>query len=250
MRLMARVLALTLVAPVLVSGRQAGPPPPTPADFGPWERLLTTGERGGLSPDGRWLAYGVNRTNGENELRVASTADGAMKAIAFGAQPAFSADSRWLAASVGYSEAQQEKLRKDKKPIRRKVTLVNLASGVVTTIDSVESFAFSPDGRHLLMRHYAPERTPARTGEPDPAAALDPEDAPGVTVVVRDLGTGRDTTFGNVGDAVWQSKGRLLAIAIAAEDRAGNGIQIFDPSSGTLRVLESAPARYPWTGMA
>ena len=244
MRLTASVLALTLVAPVFVSGRQAGPPAPTPADFGPWERLLTTGERGGLSPDGRWLAYGINRTNGEHELRVASTADGAMKAIAFGAQPAFSADSRWLAASVGQSEAQQEKLRKDKKPIRRKVTLVNLASGVVTTIDSVESFAFSPDGRHLLMRHYAPERTPARTGEPDPAAALDPEDAPGVTVVVRDLSTGRDTTFGNVGEAVWQSKGRLLAIAIAAEDRAGNGIQIFDPSSGTLRVLESASARF------
>ena len=110
------------------------PSPPTPADFGPvGTPAAPTGERGGLSPDGRWLAYGINRTNGENELRVASIADGATKTIAFGAQPVFSADSRWLAVSVGYSEAQQDKMRKDKKPIRRKLALVNLASGVVTT---------------------------------------------------------------------------------------------------------------------
>ena len=136
-------------------------------------------------------------------------------------------------------------MRKDKKPIRRKLTLVNLATGEMTTIDAVESFAFSADGKQLLMRHYAPERAPAPArGEPDPAAALDPEDAPGVTAIVRDLATGRDTTFGNVSDAAWQSKGRLLALAIAAEDRAGNGVQVFDPSAGTLRVLDSASSRY------
>ena len=125
------------------------------------------GERGGLSPDGRWLAYGITRTNGENELRVASIADGATRTIAFGAQPAFSADSRWAAVSVGYSEAQQDKMRKDKKPIHRKLTLVNLAGGEMTTVEGIESFAFSADGKQLLMRHYAPERAPAR-GEPDP----------------------------------------------------------------------------------
>ena len=231
-------LALTLLT-------QAQLPAPAPADFGQWERLTPAGERGGLSPDGRWLAYGITRTNGENDLRVASVADGATKTIAFGAQPAFSSDSRWAAVSVGYSEAQQDKMRKDKKTVRRKLTLVNLATGEMTTIDAVESFAFSADGKQLLMRHYAPERAPAPArGEPDPVAALDPEDAPGVTAIVRDLATGRDTTFGNVSDAAWQSKGRLLALAIAAEDRAGNGVQVFDPSAGTLRVLDSASSRY------
>ena len=217
--------------------------PPTPADFGQWERLSTIPDRGGLSPDGRWLAYGINRTNGENDLRVTSVADGGTKTIPFGAQPAFSSDSRWAAVSVGYSETQQDKMRKDKKPIRRKLTLLSLASGEMSTIDSVESFAFSADGRHLLMRHYAPER-PAGRAEPDPATVFDPEESTGVTAVVRDLASGRDTTFGNVADAAWQTKGRLLAIAIAAEDRAGNGVQVFDPSSGTLRVLDSASARY------
>ena len=229
-------LALTLFG-------QAPPLPPTPADFGQWERLTGAGERGGLSPDGRWLAYGITRTNGDNDLRVASVGDGSTKTIAFGAQPAFSSDSRWVAVSIGYSDAQQDKMRKDKKPIHRKLALLNLSSGDMATIDGVESFAFSAGGRHLLMRHYAPERAPAR-GEPDPAAALDPDETPGVTAIVRDLATGRDTTFGNVAEAAWQTKGRLLAIAIAAEDRAGNGVQVFDPAAGTLRVLDSASARY------
>ena len=246
MRLATLALAITLFAPAFtgVTAGQAVPMPPTPADFGQWERLQTTGERGGLSPDGRWLVYGINRTNGENELRLASVADGATKTIPFGSGPIFSADSRWLAASVGYSEAQQDKMRKDKKPIRRKLALVNLATGAIATIEATETFAFSADGRHLLMRHYAPERPPARSGEPDPAALLDPEESAGVTVIVRELATGRDTTFGNVGEAAWQSKGRLLALSIAAEDRAGNGVQVFDPSAGTLRVLDSGAARY------
>jgi hypothetical protein len=69
-----------------------------------------------LSPDGKWLAYGLNRSNRNNELRIAGVAGGEPKVAAFGAQPVFSSDSRWAAYSIGYSEAQEEKLRKEKKP--------------------------------------------------------------------------------------------------------------------------------------
>src|SRR5262245_14314003 len=100
----------------------------TPADYGQWEILGATS----LSPDGKWLAYGVNRSNRNNELRIASVAGGEPKVAAFGAQPVFSPifslDSRWVAYSIGYSEAQEEKLRKEKKPIQRKLGLLNLTS--------------------------------------------------------------------------------------------------------------------------
>src|SRR3982751_2141100 len=36
-----------------------------PADYGKWESL---GQGSSLSPNGRWLAYTVNRVNEENEL--------------------------------------------------------------------------------------------------------------------------------------------------------------------------------------
>ena len=213
--------------------------PPAAADYGKWESLVPQ-PRGGLSPDGRWLAYGINRSNRENELRVTNLADGATKTAAFGLQPVFSADSKWIAYGIGLSEAQEEKLRRQKKPIQRKAAILNLASGETATIDGVESFAFDAAGRHLALRRY-----PVEKKDPPPAtAANDGSPAPGTTLVVRDLVTGRDTTFGNVSEFAWQDKGPLLALTINADDKVGNGVQVFDPATSALRVLDSASAGY------
>ena len=218
-----------------------------PADYGQWETLLNAGSRGGLSPDGKWLAYGINRSNRNNELRITSVADGTTKVAAFGAQPVYSTDSRWVAYSIGYSEAQEEKLRKDKKPIHRKLGLLNLTTGEQTTIDGIESFAFNPTGAYLAMRRYAPEKKET----PDASPGSEADETPGATLIVRDLANGRDTTFGNVSEFAWQdlaNRGRLLALTISAEDKTGNGVQLFDPATGALRVLDSSASTY--TGLA
>src|SRR5215468_2323233 len=216
------------------------------AEYGQWETLLTVGSRGGLSPDGKWLAYGINRSNRNNELRITSVADGTTKVAAFGVQPVFSSDSRWVAYSIGYPEAQEEKLRKDKKPIYRKLGLINLASGEQTAVDGVESFAFSATGAYLAMRRYAPEKKEAPPAM-DAASATETDETPGATLIVRHLASGRDTTFGNVAEFAWQDlpqRGRLLAMTISAENKTGNGVQLFDPETGALRALESSPATY------
>src|SRR5437667_7329899 len=114
------LLALALTA---VAGAQGKPPVP-PAEYGQFETLVTVPNRGGLSPDGKWLAYGINRANRNNELRVVNVVTGAVTVAAFGAQPSFGANSRWIAYSIVLSEAQQDKLRKDKKPIRNKLGLL------------------------------------------------------------------------------------------------------------------------------
>ena len=212
--------------------------PVTHADYGKFETLVAQ-SRGGLSPDGRWLAYGINRSNRENELRVTSIASGDTKTIAFGSQPAFSADSRWAAYAIGYSEAQEEKLRQQKKPVHRKLGTLKLASGEMATLEGIESFAFNASGTHLAMKRYAPERKDA------PESPAPAEETPvGTTLIVRHLETGRDTTFGNVTEFTWQEKGGRLAIAIGAEDKTGNGVQLYEPETGSLRVLDSAAAIY------
>ena len=83
-----------------------------------------------------------------------------------------------------------------------------------------------------------------------PPPDVDPEPS-GATLIVRNLAAGRDTTFGNVSEYAWQDlpkQGRLLALAISAEDKTGNGVQLFDPESGSLRVLDSSSSSY--TGLA
>ena len=247
MRFITFRLPLAVACLALLEGQNTKPP--TPAEYGQWEALTFGGRQPGkLSPDGKWLAYGVNRSNGNNELRLARTDGTVTKTVAFGLQPAFSADSRWAAYAIARSEAQEEKLRKEKKPIQNKLGLTNLATGEQSEIEGIETFVFSPSGTWLAMRRYAPEKpaTPAGGGD---AAAKPPEDESpvGATLIVRDLASGRDIALGNASEYVWQDyrlKGHVLAFTIASPDKTGNGIQVFDTVTGTLRVLDSSSANY------
>jgi dienelactone hydrolase len=244
---------LGLVALTIALGAQTKPPA-TFADFGPWETLVTAGSNGGLSPDGRWITYGINRSNRNNELRIVKVADGTAKIVAFGAQPVFSADSKWLAYTIGQSETEQERLRSEQRPVQNKLGLLNLASGETATMDAIESFSFSPDGAYLALRPYGPERAAAaapaaggrgggRGGDDGSTAA---EEALGTSLVVRHLASGRDTSFGNVSQYAWQDAERshMLAMIISASGKTGNGVQLFDPETTVLRVLDSSPAVY------
>jgi dipeptidyl aminopeptidase/acylaminoacyl peptidase len=241
----ARTIRVALLLSATIGVLQGQPRTPVPpADYGRFESLVAQ-PRGSLSPNGRWLAYGVNRSNRENELRIVALAEApaGAKVVPFGSQATFSADSQWVAYSIGLAEAQEEKLRQQKKPIHRKAGILNLSSGEMSTVDGIETFAFNAGGSHIVLKRYAPERK----DPPEAPAAL--EDAPAAaTIIVRELATGRDTTFGNVTEFSWQEKGNQLALAIGADDKTGNGVQLFDPATGALRVLDSSPAIY--TGLA
>jgi dipeptidyl aminopeptidase/acylaminoacyl peptidase len=219
--------------------------PPATADFGRWESLAPQ-PRGTastpLSPDGEWLAYGINRSNRNNELRVANVASGDTAVAAFGEQAVFSADSRWIAYAIALSESEEEKLRKAKKPLHRKLGLRALASGETVTLDDIEAFAFSPSGSRIAMRRYAPE--PAENSSTAGSSRDSEAVKIGGTLIVRDLASGTDTSFGNVGEWSWNSASDLLAMTISAEAKVGNGVQLFDPQSGSLRVLDSAVEGY------
>lgn len=228
-------------------------PPATFADFGQWETLASGGSNGGLSPDGRWLVYGINRSNRNNELRVVKLADGTTKIAAFGSQPVFSSDSKWLAYSLGISEAEQEKLRNEKKPVQNNLGLLNLATGETMTFEKMESFSFSRDGVFLAMRRYAPAGPTDSSGPGTPGGSggrggTEPstDEPPGTTLIVRHLTTGRDMSFGNVSQYAWQDldNSHLLAMIISAEGKTGNGVHLYDPQTGVLRVLDSSPTVY------
>ncbi len=120
-----------------------------PADYGKWETLGA----GPLSPDGKFIAYDVRRVDGNNEMRLTATSGGKTTVIAFCANAAFSADSKWFACSAGVSEADQERARKASRPLQNKLKLIELASLATTTIDDVSGHFFSGDGQFLAIRH-------------------------------------------------------------------------------------------------
>jgi len=235
-------------------------PKPTlsPADYGKWETLGTAT----LSADGKWLAHEIRRTNGDNELRVAATAGGGKtNVLAFCSGAAFSSDSRWLACEATVSETELDRARKAGRPAQNKLNVLDVTSGEIGKIDDVQSFAFAGDGAYLAFRKYPPAGAGGGRGGAAAAnaagaggrggrggAAADGSDAErdptGATLVVRNLSTGVDTTFGNVTSYSWQDKGSNLAMAIGVDGRTGNSLQVFDPRSGTLHVLDSGAALF------
>lgn len=243
------VLAL-LVAPSasLPIAAAQDKPALTPAEYGRWEAMNPQPQP--LSPDGRWLVYGVTRSDGRRELRLTdlqSSAETQASALRtpkttprpFGERPAFSADSQWLADLVGMSEADEAALKKEKKPVQKKLRITKLATGDTKTIDAIEEFAFSATGTHLAMRRAVPK--PDTPAEPKDSG----DDTPiGSTLIIRTLATGVDLSIGSVSQFAWQTKGPLLAAAITAEGGAGNGVQLFDGVTGQLRVLDSSSSIY------
>ena len=193
-----------------------------PIDYGKWESL----GQGVLSPNGQWLAYAVNRVNEENELRLGATARDTTIAVLYGSTPAFSGDSRWVAYGIGVSPTERDRLTKDKKPIHNSAGFRNLTTGAAEVVKDVTQFRFSADGRFLAMRRYPAEGKRA------------------ADLIVQDLEHGTKITFGNVTEFAWSDVRALLAFTVETEGGAGNGIQLYDASTGTTRVLDSSPSLY------
>ena len=215
------LLACALVAP---ASAQEEKPTLTVDDYGQWERL------GGatLSPDGRWMAVGISRVNDEGELRVHSIDSDSVVVIPFATRPVFSDDNRWLAYSIGVSPDQRERMQEQRQPVRTRLGLLDFQTGEQETIDDIQTFTFSEDGRYLALRRYKPQE----------------KESSGVDVVVRDMADGSTLSFGNVAQMAWQDEGSLLAMTIDADDRVGNGVRLYEPATGRLRSLDTDEATY------
>ncbi|MDX1675516.1 MAG: hypothetical protein R3314_12035, partial [Longimicrobiales bacterium] len=203
------------------------PRPIAPADYGKWESLGF----GELSPNGEWMAVPISRVNDENELRIHRVGADSVVVIPYGRQAAFSGDGRWAAYLIGLSEDEREAMERREERPEQSLGLLDLGSGDTTLIAGVSAFELSDDGRFLAMRRY-------------PAGQAQGDDAHGADLVVRELATGTDVNFGNVGEFAWQEDGPLLAMTVDAADNAGNGVRVWDADDGAIRVLDSRPADY------
>jgi dipeptidyl aminopeptidase/acylaminoacyl peptidase len=219
---MTRPIATLAFACALAAPLAAQKPLISPKDYGKWEILSATK----LSPRGDWIAANVNRVSEENELRIKGGPRDTTMVIAYAANPVFSADNKWVAYSIGVSAKDRERLTREKKPIRNKFELRNLATGKATTVNEISAFTFSPDGRFVSMTRYAADGK--RTSE----------------LLLQDLNTGARISFSNVGEQAWADAGSLLALTIDTDGGVGNGVQLYDAVSGVMRVLESSTSQY------
>src|SRR5690606_3528225 len=159
---------------------------------------------------------------GDNELRIRDIARDTTYTFPYATRPTFAPGGRWLAWSVGISEAERQQ-QSATQPVRGRLGLMDLRTRSVVTLPDAADFAFSGDGRFLAVRGFAADGSSAR----------------GVDVIVRDLDSAASTGFGNVAEFAWQPDGALLAMAIDAASAQANGVRLYDPVSGRLRTLHA-----------
>jgi acetyl esterase/lipase len=233
-----------------------------------------------LSNDGQWFGYRlapqegdariiVRRTRGEKEHRfdVGETPQagggGGRGGPAVGGAPStlgFSDDSKWVAFTTYPSHAEQQRLRRQRRPVNSSVSLVNLETGEKRDYARIRRFAFSGELSTWIALHRQPPQAAggAAAGRGEAPATppggaggtTAPERPRGTDLILRELATGQEINVGNVSEFAFTRDGRLLATVIDAQDRVGNGIQLRDLTKGTVMVLDHGDAVYErlnWT---
>jgi dienelactone hydrolase len=211
-----------------------------PADLASWKQVRYAT----LSPDGAWFAYQLAPNEGDGEVVVRPTGDGAERRFKIGEPPppaggfggavntsvVMSDDAKWIVFSRYPTAAEAKRLRKDRKPVQSGAVLVNLSTGEQRDFGKVRRFAFaSKRPNWLVMQRYAADGAPAGAGS---------------DLLLVDLRSGAVTSIGNVGEFALDDAGRWLAWTVEGRDLVGNGVQIRDLRTDVVRVLDSEKAIY------
>jgi dipeptidyl aminopeptidase/acylaminoacyl peptidase len=216
-----------------------------------------------VSRDGQWFAYRISPNEGDSEVVVRATAGDTEHRFPVGEAPrfgggsalAFSEDSAWVAFTIYPDRETAQENRRQRRPSRNRVGLVELASGEMVELEDIRGFSFNGEMAGWIALHkYAPESESGGggAGGRGPSSGRSGEnDAPrGSDLILRELSTGLELNIGNVAEFAFDKSGEALAWIIDTEGRSGNGVQLRAMESGIVLPLDSGDAFYrrlTWT---
>jgi dipeptidyl aminopeptidase/acylaminoacyl peptidase len=238
-----------------------------------------------ISGDGKWVVYGLSFTNtlpanARPALHILNIENNQDLEVPNASGGTFSPDSRWIAYQVDPSGgrggrggrgratttpapsdtpvgAQARGAGAEAPAPPRHVDVRNLSTGTVQSWQDIESFTFSANSSHMILRRRA--ATPAgaagavaggagRGGAGGSAAGAEAASTPtgprGVEVVLLDLSTGRYQVLGSVGDIAFNKAGDLLAYTVDATAKDANGLFVLDLRSGHPIALDNDAKNY------
>jgi len=221
-----------------------------------------------LSNDGRWIAYGYSPQEGDRVNEVQSL-DGATKhSFERGSIFRFSKDSKFLIATVIPKFEDSKKARIARTPPadqpKNNLLILNLDTGVKTEMERITSFTLPEEDSGWFVYRPEPPRpaTPARGGSgtggatpPATGGANPPAQAeagkkksdhrPGDTWVLRQLSTGKEVKLDEVVTLRFNKAGTKLVLVKSTKDGSGDGVYVYDVSSGQETPIVKQLGRYP-----
>jgi dipeptidyl aminopeptidase/acylaminoacyl peptidase len=233
-----------------------------------------------ISGDGKWVNYGIAFANtvpdqSKPVLHILNLETSQDVEVANASAGDFSPDSRWIAyqvdpsggrggrggrgrgadAQTGAAAVQGRGAGAETPAPPRRVEVRNLATGAVQPFQDIESFTFSADSTHIILRRRAATaaagggsgRGAAAGGAPGGAgteAGSTPSGPRGVDVILLNLATGRYQLLGSVGDIAFNKAGDLLAYTVDAVQKDSNGLFVIDLGKGITTALDTDAKNY------
>ncbi|MCK0109769.1 prolyl oligopeptidase family serine peptidase [Flavobacteriaceae bacterium S0825] len=217
---------VTICFSLMVNSQDTQLKPVPEEDYGKWERINwgTT-----FTEDGSWIQFGIITNDGDKTLNVVNSKTKESRLLTNAEAAVFSADNNWMAYKKVLSGKAQKKLdisnrqKKTKKKAPQKMGVINLSTGDSLEFMDVVNYKFSGVNSYLAMKR---EKNKVNT------------------LIVKDLKSGLEVTFGNVKQYEWQDKGTLLSMIINTDDKVGNSVQLYNPITGNLKVLDQKEEVY------
>ena len=235
-----------------------------------------------LSPDGKFLAYGLFPQAGDGEVVVRNLTTGQEFRQPAGQKPEpprpnfaasedepppqvrikldFTADSKYVVFTTFATKADVDKAKKAKaKPEdapKGGLVILNLATGEAQRVERVKSFQVPEKGAVAVLylkeaTKKAPEKKTetAENGNPDPSAqtprAAARKKEYGSDLVMKNLATGEELTFPDVTEYAVAKDGSGFVYAVASKEEEKNGVYAVFASMKTIPAkLLGGPGKY------
>jgi dipeptidyl aminopeptidase/acylaminoacyl peptidase len=244
-------------------------------DYSKWRTI----DAAQLSPDGKWVAYGVRFTNvvtpdAKPVLHIVNLATNADISIPDATNAQFSSDSKWVVYQIetqpaargagrpagGDSASSTDTTNRARggtpgQPTR-KTELRELATGKIQSWQDIATATFSPTATHLLLRRRPPTPAggaggagagggaPGGGGGGGPGGGAGGNTVRATDALLHNLATSRSQFLGSVGTAEFSRTGAHLAYTVDAPVKDGNGVFLADLKSGSTVILENDSQTY------
>ncbi|MCH8979214.1 MAG: hypothetical protein IH945_08225, partial [Armatimonadetes bacterium] len=193
-----------------------------PDEYADWERLGQTD----ISPNGSWTFAVINKVEGDPRLVIKASDGPQTWTVETANRAAFSDDSNWLVYTLVMPKEEADKLREEKKPVKNKMGVHSLETGVEIVFEDVQRWQFLKDSNFVLLHRYAGEGSKG-----------------GGDFEVFNLQNGQTVPVGNVRSFIAHPDGGLVALhTVSASEN--EGVSVFNAASQRMHTVAWSKNHY------
>ena len=210
-----------------------------------------------LTNDGKWFGYQLAPNEGDSDVILRRTTDDKELRFPVGdgnAGLTFSDNSQYALFTIAPTKREADRLRRDRRPVQNQAALVNLATGEVRKFEKVRRATFAGErGAWVALYMYPPDAggagsaanaAPAGGGRGGRGGGEGGGRPQGADLLLHEIATGQLIPLGNVADFSFDKSGDWLAWTVEARDQLGNGVQLLNTVTRSIRSLDAAKATY------